>query len=196
MDLRGKDFLLKIGEGTAVEIIIKRTSSLDFSKRQALPNIHHVISRKYTLIADYDKKMVDKENAAINEIAHELQYDWIYMNVPTVCWKNVKKKLQELFKLVKKLEKTYPTKRGKTWFTEMEKLKLELDNGFDIRSFHDVSITEMTEKYGIDVGEEEEKLYVDNCVPEENGKCRRKAYVTGVDPAWVKQAKKRQAGER
>ena len=85
MDLKSKDVLLKIGVGSIVEIVIKKETSLDFSKRQALPSIRHVISRKYT----FDLNVLDKENKAKNLIAHKLWYDWIYMNVPPVCMKNI-----------------------------------------------------------------------------------------------------------
>ena len=192
MDLKSRDILLKIGEGSAVEIVIKKVTPLDFTKRQALPSIRHVISRKYTIIAGFDPKLQDKDIKARNQVANELWYNWIYMNVPPVVLKNIKKKLDELFKNVTKLVKTSSSKRGQTWFTEMEALRLSLDNGFDIRSFHTSSIEILTKEYGIDITEEEEKLYVDNCVPEGDGKCKRKVSVSGVDPVWARKAVKRQ----
>ena len=192
MELKSRDIVLKIGEGSGVEILLRKVTPLDFSKKQQLPSIRHVISRKYTLIAAFDAKELDKETKARNLVAHELWYDWIMMNVPPVVMNNIRKKLDELFKRVTKLQKCAFSKRGQTWLTEMESLRLELDNGFDLRSYHSVSLEILTEKYGIDVGEEEEKLYTDNCVPGEEGKCRRIAFVSGVDPVWAKDAAERQ----
>ena len=75
MDLKSRDILLKIGEGSAVEIVIKKVTPLDFTKRQALPSIRHVISRKYTIIAEFDPKLQDKDIKARNQVANELWYD-------------------------------------------------------------------------------------------------------------------------
>ena len=191
MDLKKSDVLLELGVGSEVEIIIRKTPPLDFSKKQALPNTRHVISRKLTLLADYDIRMPDKEATVRKQVAQELWDAWIHMNVPPVNIKNIENKLDKLFKLVTKLKNTATAKRGKSWSSEMEKLKVDLDNGFDIRSFHPKSQELLEEDFGIEVGKEEEALYVDNCVPVD-GKCKRKAYVTKIDPKWVKEKKKEQ----
>lgn len=47
--LRSGDILVRIGEGTDQEIILKRTEPLDMSKAQLLPDIRHVLSRYFTI---------------------------------------------------------------------------------------------------------------------------------------------------
>ena len=59
MELKSRDIVLKIGEGSAAEIVLKKVTPLDFSKRQQLPSIRHVISRKYTLIAAFHARTLD-----------------------------------------------------------------------------------------------------------------------------------------
>ena len=178
--------MLELGAGTEVDIIIRKTHHLDFSKKQALPDIRHVISRMFTILSEYDSRMPDKEAAVRKQVAQELWESWIHMNVPPVNVTNIGRKLEKLLKLVNKLRFTAVAKRGKSWYSEMQKLKADLENGFDIRSFHSKSQELLEEEYGIEVGEEEEALYVDNCVPVD-GKCKRKAYVTKIDPKWVKE---------
>ena len=48
----------------------------------------------------------------------------------------------------------------------------------------------MEEEYEVLIGEDEEKLYQDNCVPVE-GKCPRKMVVGGTDQVWLKAAQER-----
>ena len=67
---------------------------------------------------------------------------------------------------------------------------MDLDNGFDIRSYHQASNADLIEEFGIEVSEEEEQLYQDNCVPID-GKCPRKIFISGVDPKWVMAAQER-----
>ena len=192
MELKRSDILLELGAGTEVNIIIRKTPPLDFSKKQALPDTKHVISRYFKILSECEIRMPDKEATVRKQVAQELWDSWIHMNVPPMEQKNIIKKLEKMFKLVTKLRFTAPAKRGKTWVSEMEKLKSDLDNGFDIRSFHPKSQELLEEEFGIEVGEEEEALYFDNCVPVD-GKCMRKAYVTKIDQRWVKEKREEQA---
>ena len=50
----------------------------------------------------------------------------------------------------------------------------------------------MIEEFGIVVGDEEDKLYEDNCVPIV-GKCPRKIFILGIDPDWKRDAEERQS---
>ena len=154
MDLKGKDILFKLGEGSPEEIVFKKTPPLDFTKKQFLPRILHLISRKYTILSELDGNWHDREKKVLKDLAQELWNNWIHMNVPPIQLKNVELKLDKLFKQVTKLKKTIPSKRGPTWIKEMQKLKSELQNGFDIRSFHQASIDLLANEYDIEFGVE------------------------------------------
>ena len=49
----------------------------------------------------------------------------------------------------------------------------------------------MTEDFEIAVGEDEELLYADNCVPGADGICARKRACAGEDQVWLKDADQR-----
>ena len=151
MDLKGKDILFKLGEGSPEEITFKKTPPLDFTKKQFLPSILYVISKKYTILSEFDGNWHDRDKKVLKDLAQELWNNWIYINVPPLHLKNVELKLDKLFKLVTKLKKTIPSKkRG----NEMQKLKSELQNGFDIRSFPQSSIDLLSKEYDIEFGVE------------------------------------------
>ena len=161
-----------------------KLSSLDFESAQPLPDLRHVLARLYTLKAE---GCADPEW----KLAKELWSDWIFINLPPFNEINIKKKIEKEFKKVEKLKRTHSSKRGETWKKEMKTLLIDLDNGFDIRSFHQDTIDLLTEDYEIDVGEDEELLYEDNCVPGGDGKCPRKRACAGDDKVWIKEALER-----
>ena len=73
----------------------------------------------------------------------------------------------------------------------MRQLLVDMDNGMDLRSWHKASIELLTEDFEIAVGEDEELLYADNCVPGDDGKCTRKRVCAGEDQVWLKDADQR-----
>lgn len=191
MNLKSKDTVIKIGEGSDLEIFLKKTSSLDFTRAQQLPSVKHVLSRRWTILQELPMNQ-GRVTMMKKELAWELWYDWVYSNIPPVAINTIIKKLDKLFSHVDKLLKTAVLKRGATWKKEMETLGTDLDNGFDIRSFQEATNSQMIEEFGIDVGEEENNLYEDNCVPID-GKCPRKIFILGIDPDWKKDAEERQS---
>ena len=188
MNLKSKDTLVKIGEGSDLEIVLKKSSPLDFTKVQGLPDHRHVLARRWSIMQEYPENMPNRAYQVKQELAWELWYDWIYANIPPVAINTIVKKLEKLFIHVDKLFRTGVQKRGPTWRREMEKLRLDMANGFDIRSYHSASNYELIEKYGIEIGEDEERLCEDNCIPI-NGSCARKIFISGLDPVWSKNAK-------
>ena len=184
MDLRKNDTILKFGEENDVPIVLMKKQPLDFQIAQPLPDLRHVISRFYTV------KSEGCQDPGW-EVAKELWYDWIYINLPPLSVQNIKKRIEKEVKRIHKLRWTHISKRGATWLKEMRHLIIDLDNGLDLRSYHQETIDLLTEEFEIEVGEEEELLYKDNCVPEENGKCLRKRACAGDDMVWVREAQKR-----
>ena len=184
MNLKSKDIVIKIGEGSDLEISLRKTSSLDFTRAQQLPSVQHVLSRRWTILQELPLNKADRVTMMKKELAWELWYDWVYSNIPPVSIKTIIKKLEKLLK-------TAVQKRGATWKKEMETLRGDLINGFDIRSFQEATNSPMIEEFGIDVGVEEDNLYEDNCVPID-GKCLRKIFILGVDPDWKRDAEERQ----
>ena len=49
----------------------------------------------------------------------------------------------------------------------------------------------LTEVFEIEVGEEEELLYRDNCIPDDTGRCSRMRACAGDDLVWLREAKER-----
>ena len=69
----------------------------------------------------------------------------------------------------------------------MKQLILDLDNGLDLRSNNQATLNLLTAELGIEVGEDEDLLYQDNCVPGEDGRCRMKVVVGGDDKVWLRE---------
>ena len=84
MNLKSKDNLIKIGEGTEFEIAIKKQRPLDFAQAQALPDIKHVLSRRWSLLSECQSNMSDRQPFVSKKLAYELYYDWVMMNVPPI----------------------------------------------------------------------------------------------------------------
>ena len=188
--LRSSDILVKIGEGSDHEIEIRRTDPLDFTKAQLLPDVRHIVSRYFTLLQDTPQKQIDRDKTVRQSLSSEIWNDWIFMNLPPVSIKNVGLKLEKLVNNARRLMKYPVNKRGSTWVKDMQDLCQQLQHGWDIRSSHPKSIAILTEDYQVEIGDEEESLYTDNCVPVE-GVCPRKMVVGGTDQAWLKGALER-----
>ena len=133
--LRSSDTLLKVGEGSEHEVVIKRADPLDLSRAQQLPDIRHVLSRYFTLLDDIPLKQVDRDRTARQVLSNEIWFDWIFLNLPPVEVKNIGLRLDKLVNFVKSLSKYPVKKRGPT---DMKQLFQDLDNGWDVRSFHTV----------------------------------------------------------
>ena len=192
MELKSKDNVFKICEDSDFETGFKKCQPLDFSKAQALPDIRHVLSRRWTILAELPLRLDGRANKVKKVLAEELWYDWVYMNVPPVHVSNIIKKLDQLFTRVDILNRTRVEKRGPSWRIKMEKLRDDLNNGFDIRSYHQNVIDWISEEFGVEVGEDEDLLHEDNCIPID-GKCPRKRICSGVDHVWLRDAMERQA---
>ena len=123
-------------------------------------------------------------------MASEIWFDGIFLNLPPVSVKNIGLKLEKLVSTVKSLRDYPAKKRGPTWVKNMQQLTIDLEIGWDIRSFHPTSIAILTEEYEVEIGDDEEHLYKDNCVPVD-GKCPRKMVVGGTDQVWLKAALER-----
>ena len=185
--LRSSDTLLKVGEGSEHEVVIKRADPLDLSRAQQLPDTRHVLSRYFTLLDDIPLKQVDRDRTARQVLSNEIWFDWIFLNLPPVEVKNIGLRLDKLVNSVKSLSKYPVKKRGPTWIKDMKQLAQDLDKGWDVRSFHTTSIAILTDQYEVEIGDDEEKLYKDNCLLVD-GKCPRKMVVGGTDPVWLKAA--------
>ena len=171
---------VRIGEGTDHEIVLKKTDPLDMSGAQLLPDMRHVLSRYFTIAQEVPVRQQQRDKTIRQALASELWYDWIYLNLPPVNVKNIDIKLEKLVKSVTSLRDNPVAKRGATWIQKMKQLNLDINNGWDIRSYHATSISILEEQYEVLIGEEEEKLYQNNCVPVDD-KCPRKMVVCGTN---------------
>ena len=83
MNLKSKDFLLKVGGGSDLEFILKKCPPLDFSVAQQLPDLRHVLSRLWNILEDFPPNTDARLARAKRQLAEELWYDWIYINIST-----------------------------------------------------------------------------------------------------------------
>ena len=184
MELRKDDILWSFGRENDLQVEFRKHEPLDFTKAQLLPDLRHALSRVYTLKSENHPE-------AVWAVAKELWCDWIYINLPPVTEINIRKKLEKQLPRIEKLKRTHLTKRGPSWEKEVRQLLVDMDNGMDLRSWHKASIEVLTEEFEIAVGEDEELLYADNCVPGDDGKCDRKRVCAGEDQVWLKDADQR-----
>ena len=180
MDLRKNDVLVKFGGENGLEVVIEKCQVLDFKKAQPLPDLRHAISRVHTL------KSEGHPNPSL-VVAKELWYAWIYGNLPPCGETWIQSRLKKEMKRINKLKWTHLSKRKKSWETEMKQLIVDLDNGLDLRSDNPATLNLLTVELGIEVGEDEELLYQDNCVPGEDGRCLRRVVVGGDDKVWLRE---------
>ena len=161
METRKDNNLACLGEIT----FNKRRDPLDLSKAQQLPTNRYVIERYLTSMKDKPLRLKNKKDTVVHELAEELQYIWIFMNIPPLTTNGVKRQLEKLFAIFDKLRFTAVHKQKDSWHREVNNLISSLDNGHDIKTDDAKTIHDVVEQYGIVPGEEEELLYVDNCVP-------------------------------
>ena len=108
--LRSSDSLVKIGEGSEHEIVIKRADPLDLSRAQLLPDARHILSRYFTLLENIPTRQIDRDKTTRQLVASEIWFDWIFLNLPPVSVKNIGLKLEKLVSTVKSL-RDYPVKK-------------------------------------------------------------------------------------
>ena len=82
--------------------------------------------------------------------------------------------LVKQMKRIDKLRWINSSKRKATWKKDIQRVILDLDNGLDLRSDSQTTIDFLTDELSIEVGPDEELLYLDNCVPGEDGRCNMK----------------------
>ena len=52
--------VIKIGEGSDLEISLRKNSSLDFTRAQQLPSVQHVLSRRWTILQELPLNKPDR----------------------------------------------------------------------------------------------------------------------------------------
>ena len=102
MNLKSEDVLLKVGGGSDLEIILNKCPLLEFSVTQQLPDISHVLSRLLGL-EDFPVRIDARLARAKIQLAEDLLYDCIYINIPSVHVNTIVKKLDNHYKEVDKL---------------------------------------------------------------------------------------------
>ena len=182
MELRKNDTLLEFGHQDGLGVSLTKCQSLDFEKAQPLPSLRHALSRVYTLKSE---GCSDPAWWA----AKELWFAWIYANLPPFYESWIKNMLVKQMKRIDKLRWTHLSKRKATWKKDMQQLILDLDNGLDLRSDNQTTIDFLSDELNIEVGQDEELLYLDNCVSGEDGRCKRKVVVAGDDKVWLRETK-------
>ena len=186
MTTRSSDLLFKLDEGSQNETIFKKRGPLDFSTNVQIPTKHEVIERYFTIKSNLSQN--EPATTSLKILSDQLHIEWIQMNIPVVDSKNISKThLEPLLQNMKKLQKVPIAKRKDKWKTDMKEFISKLDHGFDIMAKDDEAKDAMKEKFAIEFGKEEKDLFEDNCVPDETGKCPRRRWVGGVDPAWKKE---------
>ena len=194
MDLRKDDTLFVINY-SKIKLKFKKQDALDLTKAQQLPTNKYVIERYYTILGGIPTNTKGRENSAINELVVELRYLWIYMNLPPKSRQSVTRALKKIIQTVSQLKNGHASR--KAWQDQFNNLNGILEDGFDIYDEGVTALEVMKEEYGLEPGEEEEKLYIDNCKRlDRNGnktaKCPRSMWNAGVDKKWLSAAKARQ----
>ena len=98
------------------------------------------------------------------EMSKEIRFIWIFYNVYPFSYQTVLKKISQLHENLRKILKTHSSKRGKTWNNLADTFLANLSNGFDICQTDPQAIKQMESDFGVKMGQEEYKLYRDNCV--------------------------------
>ena len=189
MNTRKSDVFFRLGE-----ISFRRQSRMNLEVLEQLPSYQYVYNRYLTLASEKPLRMPQKTGIVINELAEELRDIWIYMNHTPMTFNGVVRKLQVLLKKFTTHSKIIESKRGPKWKEEYDAMKLNLQNGYDIKAVKQDVIDRCIETYGVEYGDEEEKMYKDNCVPDPETKlCPRLRWNGSTDRTWVVNAKRRQA---
>ena len=166
-----------------------REGPLDLTRLQQLPTHQYVYNRYLTLCQEKPLRLPGKSKIVIQELAKELRSIWIYMNIPPMTRVGVVAKLEKIMKAFEQHKKVHPPKRNKKWQSSHKSLLDTLENGFDIKAVKTDVIQQCIDTYDVVPGDEEERMYVDNCVPNtETGKCERKVWNGSTDTVWLKKA--------
>ena len=182
MNLRKDDVLFE-----SFDIKFMKRALLDLSVSQQLPTYRFLIERYYTKMNELPKTMSGKKDKVIQDLTNDFRFTWIFMNTPPKSYKTCKEIFTKFIDNFHKLRHTAVSKRKDTWIREVADLKSILDDGVDIRSFDKQICDSIITECSVEVGEEEELLYKDNCVRIGNC-CPRLRWCGGVDTAWWKGA--------
>ena len=114
------------------------------------------------------------------------------MNISPQTRQGVQKKFKQLFKDFDNLRySSVDRQKATSWTNGANKVVNVLDNGVEIKATGASVIQDIEDRYGVEEGDWERKLYEDNCVCGPNGKCSRLVWCGGVDQTWVKKANER-----
>ena len=191
MDLRSKTL------SEVLDLKFYKREQLSLNVLRQLPSYRYVLERYFTESNNYDAwpyNLPNRNSMIALTIADELMYVWINMGVIPASRTTVNKAVQTLvFKdYLKNLKDVTASKRGPKWNERYRIMKGQLEDGFDIKRKDKTKSDEMASYLGTDTApEEEEELYKDNCVRNEDGRCPRIRWVGGVDTAWQRAANER-----
>ena len=117
-------------------------------------------------------------NEAYNIVSAELEEIWsMGLNIYTIARKNIKSKLSGIYegksgskKQKKKsvygfrdLYNTPQNRQNDSWKERVSEFNMKMQTGFDIKTFDELRIKELTEVYGVKIKDEDEQLYKDYC---------------------------------
>ena len=78
---------------------------------------------------------------------------------------------------------------------KQDKLCLDLENGLDVKASKKEVQKKVEEETGVKETSSEDVFYRDNCVPDDEGVCRRKRWSAEDDKEWLNKSKKRKERE-
>ena len=170
--LRSNLLLFSLGD-----VHFHRQDALEYrdDKLIQLPTNKFVVERFYTITKDLNNNnnhnnQTGSANEAVHRIACELEETWIYCNIFHVCRTAIKTKINSLLKEVQTLKKTGEKRRSsKAFQTRLDKLRGKLHSGFDSQCYDTPRQDELYRLYKVKMLQDEENLWCDNCVPNDNG---------------------------
>ena len=112
----------------------------------------------------------------VTQVSSELERTWIFCNVYLLCLKWTRQKVSQYIRLFDALKRTHHSPLdSKSYLQKVDKLRIELQNGFDIKRDNDQRIRQLSKDMDIKMGKDEDDYYEDNCIPKnEKGVCTRK----------------------
>ena len=186
METRRSDTILELGE-----LIFHKREVMSLEILQQLPDYLYFYERFLTINQRLPRNMKDRFNLILNDLYTEFEYIWIHMNIPCMSRTGMVKKFSKLLENFKKLMKYTASQHGEEFYKKLQLIRDSLKDGVDILTPDSKRIEELEELYGVDYGEEEVKLYTDNCIRDETKACPRKRWCGGEDAVWKKKAKER-----
>ena len=188
--LRSDSVLFSIGDVKFCE-----QGQIQYDRAIQLPTYKFVIERFYTIKkslsrSDAGRKIFDK---VVTQVSSELESTWIFCNVYPLCLKWIRQKVSQYIKLFDALKRTPHSRlNSKSYLQKVDKLRIELQNGFDIKTNNDQRIRQLSKDMDVKMGKDEDDLYDDNCIPnKENGVCPRKRASGDTDTVWHRAAMRR-----